>query len=68
MIFTETLTGRVSEPHLLGLVGAPIADTMRTFDVRNPANGALLATLPDMGVAETLRGDRCRIRRTICLG
>ncbi len=53
MIFTETLTGRVSEPHLLGLVGAPIADTMRTFDVRNPANGALLATLPDMGVAET---------------
>jgi len=53
MIFTDTLTAHVAEPRLLGLVDAPQGGETRTFDVFNPANGALLATLPDMGVTET---------------
>ena len=31
------------------------ADSGRTFEVRNPSTGELLATLPDLGVAETKR-------------
>jgi len=31
------------------------ADSGETFDVRNPANGTLLASVPKMGEAETLR-------------
>jgi succinate-semialdehyde dehydrogenase/glutarate-semialdehyde dehydrogenase len=31
------------------------ADSGKTFEVHNPATGELLATLPDMGVAETRR-------------
>jgi len=53
MIFTETLIAHVKEPRLLGLVNATGAAAASTFDVRNPSNGTLLATLPDMGVAET---------------
>ncbi|OJF91278.1 NAD-dependent succinate-semialdehyde dehydrogenase [Pararhizobium antarcticum] len=53
MIFTDTLTARIAEPRLLGLVDAPRRGDIRTFDVFNPANGVLLATLPDMGVTET---------------
>lgn len=53
MIFTETLIARVRDPHLLGLVNAPWAPAAKTFDVHNPSNGVLLATLPDMGAVET---------------
>ena len=53
MIFTDTLIARVKEPHLLGLVTASGAVAETTFGVRNPSTGDLLATLPDMGVAET---------------
>src|SRR6185369_3394994 len=31
------------------------SDSGKTFAVRNPATGELLATLPDMGVSETRR-------------
>ena len=51
MIFTETLIAHVRDPHLLGLVNA--APSAKTFDVHNPSNGALLATLRDMGITET---------------
>ena len=53
MIFTETLLAHVREPDLLGLVNTAFPDGMTIFDVRNPSDGALLATLPDMGIDET---------------
>ena len=34
------------------------ADSGKSFEVRNPSTGELLATLPDMGVAETRRRRR----------
>src|SRR6218665_1090736 len=52
MIFTAHLTRHVKEPVLLGLENAPLADGSDTFAVYNPSTGDLLATLPDMGVAE----------------
>ena len=53
MIFTAQLTNHVKEPVLLGLEDAPAAVGTRTFVVHNPSTGALLATLPDMGIEET---------------
>ncbi|WP_275786425.1 NAD-dependent succinate-semialdehyde dehydrogenase [Pararhizobium gei] len=53
MIFTEALIAHVTRPALLGLTGSPFPYTDKTFEVRNPSSGALLATLPDMSVAET---------------
>ena len=53
MIFTAQLTNHVKEPVLLGLEDVPAAVGTSTFVVHNPSTGALLATLPDMGIEET---------------
>lgn len=54
MNFTEALIAHVREPALLGLTDTIVqTPSQRMFDVFNPSNGDLLATLPDMGVAET---------------
>ncbi|MBO6637764.1 MAG: NAD-dependent succinate-semialdehyde dehydrogenase [Roseitalea sp.] len=61
MTISDRLLGKLSDPGLLQaagyLNGAWIAksDSGKTFDVTNPANGDTLATLPDMGAAETAR-------------
>ena len=59
MAFTTALTKHVpsSSPLLrdAGYIGGvwTSGDATRTFDVLNPATGELLASLPDMGAAET---------------
>ena len=57
--FFDTHGDRLSDKTLLveaSLVGGDWISTAasgKTFDVTNPATGELIATLPDMGVAET---------------
>lgn len=61
MAISETLLGKLSDPALLPAAGylngewIAKADSGKTFDVTNPANGETIATLPDMGAAETAR-------------
>ncbi len=74
MAFTTALTKHVpfSSPFLrdAGYInGAWTAGgATKTFDVLNPATGEVLASLPDMGAAETQRSDRCRLCRAAGLG
>jgi len=61
MAISETLLGKLSDPDLLPAAGylngewIARSDSGKTFDVTNPANGDKIATLPDMGAAETAR-------------
>ena len=61
MPLTDALTKHLKIKDLIpaaGLVGGQWldrADSGKTFEVRNPSTGELLAVLPDMGVAETKR-------------
>lgn len=61
MSISETLLSRLKDPSLAvdnALIdGAWIAasDSGKTFDVTNPSTGDVIATLPDMGRAETAR-------------
>ncbi len=61
MTISETLLARLKDASLAvdkGLVGAEWldrSDSGKTFDVTNPATGEVIATLPDMGRAETAR-------------
>ena len=59
MSISDKLLSRLSDPSLLpaaGLVGGTWiteADTGRRFDVDNPSNGEVIASLPDMGAQNT---------------
>jgi len=59
MAISETLLAKLSDPELLpaaGYVGGKWIDAVpggATFDVTNPSTGETIATLPDMGAAET---------------
>ena len=61
MPLTDALTKHLKTKDLIPaaafIEGAWIdtADSGKSFEVRNPSTGELLATLPDMGVAETKR-------------
>ena len=59
MAISEALLAKLSDPELLpaaGYVGGQWIDSVpggATFDVDNPSTGETIATLPDMGAAET---------------
>lgn len=61
MSISTTLTSKLKDPSLAtdkSLVGADwlsASDSGKTFDVTNPANGEVIATLPDLGKAEVTR-------------
>ena len=61
MTISETLLSKLKDPSLATdkalIAGEWIAksDSGKTFDVTNPSNGAVIATLPDMNRAETAR-------------
>ncbi|MCR9122356.1 MAG: NAD-dependent succinate-semialdehyde dehydrogenase [Phyllobacteriaceae bacterium] len=61
MTISDKLLGKLSDPGLLPAAGClngewiAKSDSGKTFDVTNPANGETIATLPDMGAAETAR-------------
>jgi succinate-semialdehyde dehydrogenase/glutarate-semialdehyde dehydrogenase len=60
-MISETLTSRLKDPSLAVdkalIAGEWLAksDNGKTFDVTNPSNGEVIATLPDMNRAETAR-------------
>jgi succinate-semialdehyde dehydrogenase/glutarate-semialdehyde dehydrogenase len=54
MSISETLTDKLNDVTLLrSIVKTESTDSKNIFDVRNPANGDVVATLPQMTVAET---------------
>ena len=61
MTISKTLTAKLKDPGLAtdkALVGSDWiakSDTGATFEVTNPANGDVIATLPDLGKAEVSR-------------
>ena len=61
MAVSQTLVDKLSDPGLLPAAGyvngewINASDSGKRFDVTNPANGETIATLPDMGAAETAR-------------
>ncbi len=61
MAISNSLTSRLKDPSLAtdrALVGADWvsqSESGKTFDVTNPANGEVIATLPDLGKAEVTR-------------
>ncbi len=61
MAISETLLSRLSDPSLLpasGYIGGEWLSEVpggATFEINNPATGDIIATLPDMGAAETRR-------------
>ncbi|RWF80913.1 NAD-dependent succinate-semialdehyde dehydrogenase [Mesorhizobium sp.] len=66
MPLCQPLIRHLKSPELFGTIdrlpclGTPVSE--RTFEVLNPSTGELLATLPDMGVAET----RAAVDRAFC--
>ena len=60
-MISQSLLGRLSDPSLatdkarIGGGWVTSSDSGRTFQVTNPSTGEVLATLPDMGGAETAR-------------
>ncbi|WP_431323355.1 NAD-dependent succinate-semialdehyde dehydrogenase [Rhizobium sp. YTU87027] len=60
-MIAQSLLGRLSDPSLatdkarIGGGWVTSSDSGRTFQVTNPSTGEVLATLPDMGGAETAR-------------
>ncbi|WP_306025932.1 NAD-dependent succinate-semialdehyde dehydrogenase [Oceaniradius stylonematis] len=61
MAISDKLLGKLTDPGLLPAAGylngewIAKSDSGKAFGVTNPANGETIATLPDMGAAETAR-------------
>ena len=61
MTISQSLLSKLKDPSLVTdkalVAGEWVAksDSGKTFDVTNPANGEVIATLPDMNRAETAR-------------